>query len=40
MKEIFSRDVDLIDRRSVERSRNYIRRREVLNSLETVYVSR
>ena len=37
LKELLGRDVDLIDRRSVERSRNYIRKREVLGSLEIIY---
>ena len=39
LRAIFGRDVDLIDRKSVEASRNYIRRREVLGSMETVYVA-
>lgn len=40
LKEILGRDVDLIDRKSVEESRNYIRRHEVLEILETIYVQR
>jgi hypothetical protein len=36
--EIFGRIVDLIEWDSVERSENYIRRREVLGSAEPVYV--
>ena len=33
------RKVDLVDRRSVEASENYIRRRHILSSLEPVYVA-
>jgi predicted nucleotidyltransferase len=36
---ILGRRVDLVDRRSVEASPNYIRRRHILSSLETVYVA-
>ena len=39
LSELFGRKVDLVDRRSVERSENYIRRRHVLDSVETVYVA-
>lgn len=39
LKEMFGRDVDLLTRRSVEGSRNYIRRRDILASLETIYVA-
>jgi len=37
LKAIFGRDVDLVDRRAVERSENYIRRRHVLKHLETIH---
>lgn len=37
---ILGRPVDLIERRAVERSENYIRRRHILASAETVYVAR
>ena len=36
---VLGREVDLVDRRSVEASRNYIRRRHILESLEDVYVA-
>ncbi len=36
---ILGRKVDLVERRAVERSENYIRRRHVLESLEPVYVA-
>jgi predicted nucleotidyltransferase len=39
LKEIFGREVDLMTRRAVEQSRNYIRRREILSTLEVVHVS-
>lgn len=39
LKNIFGRDVDLLTRKAVERSRNYIRRKEILSSAEVVYVS-
>lgn len=38
IKTIFGRNVDLVDRQAVEESRNYIRRRAILNSARTVYV--
>ncbi len=37
LKEIFGRDVDLLSRRGVESSRNYIRRNAILESAEAVY---
>ncbi|MCG2794629.1 MAG: nucleotidyltransferase domain-containing protein [Actinomycetia bacterium] len=39
LKGIFGRAVDVVTIESVESSRNYIRRREILQSAETVYVS-
>ena len=39
LKQIFGREVDLLTRRGAEQSRNYIRRRAILSSLEAVYVS-
>lgn len=39
LAEIFGRKADLVERRSVERSENYIRRRHVLQSMEAVYVA-
>ncbi len=38
--EIFGRHVDLVERTAVQRSENYIRRRHILENLETVYVAR
>ena len=37
--EIFGRKVDLVERRAVERSRNYIRRAAILESAETIYAT-
>jgi len=39
LSEILGRQVDLVERRFVERSENYIRRRHILQSLEMVYVA-
>ena len=39
LSEILGRQADLVDRRSVEASRNYIRRRHILRMLEKVYVA-
>ena len=39
LKEIFGREVDLLTRRAVEQSRNYIRRKAILSSREVVHVS-
>jgi predicted nucleotidyltransferase len=37
---ILDRKVDLVSRRAVERSTNWIRRQEILGSAETVHVAR
>lgn len=39
LKEIFGREVDVVERRLVEKSENYIRRKHILSNLETVYVA-
>lgn len=39
LEAMFGRHVDLVERRSVEQSENYIRRRHILNHLEQVYVA-
>jgi uncharacterized protein len=38
LSELFGRKVDLMTRRSIERSRNWIRRKAILESAETFYV--
>lgn len=40
LKAIFGRDVDLVSRRGIEQSRNYIRRKAILSSAETIYAER
>ena len=37
--DLFGRKVDLISRTGIERSRNYIRRAEILGSAETIYTA-
>ena len=39
LKTLFERNVDLVSRRGIERSRNYIRRKAILNSAEVVYAA-
>lgn len=39
LSKILGHKVDLVERKAVERSENYIRRRHVLESLELVYVA-
>ncbi len=36
---IFARNVDLVSRRGIERSRNHIRRKEILESAEVIYAA-
>jgi predicted nucleotidyltransferase len=40
IEAIFGRRVDLISRRTIEQSRNYIRRKAILGSARTIYVAR
>jgi predicted nucleotidyltransferase len=37
LKDIFGRNVDIISRRGIESSRNYLRRNAILKSAEVVY---
>jgi uncharacterized protein len=39
LKEIFGREVDVVEKRLVEKSENYVRRKHILSNLETVYVA-
>lgn len=39
LEALFGRKVDLVERRLVEQSKNYIRRKHVLNHLERIYVA-
>jgi predicted nucleotidyltransferase len=38
-EQILGRQVDLIDRKAIETSRNYIRRRHILSQAEPIYVA-
>lgn len=40
LSRIFGREVDLVEWEAVERSRNYIRRKAILGSLEVIYEDR
>lgn len=39
LSKILGRKADMVERRAVEKSKNYIRRRHVLQSVEAVYVA-
>lgn len=39
LKQIFGREVDLVSRRGIEASRNYLRKQAILGSAEVVYGS-
>jgi uncharacterized protein len=38
LEVLFSRPVDLISKRAIERSSNWIRRQEILSTAQTIYV--
>ena len=40
LRDILGRDVDIVTRRSIERSSNWIRRQAILESAEPYYVAR
>ncbi len=40
LKLIWQRDIDLVTRKGITRSRNYLRRDNILNSAKTIYESR
>ena len=40
LKTIFKREVDLITRQGIETSRNYLRRQEILSSIQVIYATR
>jgi uncharacterized protein len=40
LKIIFHREIDLISRRGIENSRNYLRRQEILSSAQVIYATR
>jgi hypothetical protein len=39
LKALFGREVDLVERAAIERSENYIRRRNILSSTRPVYAA-
>jgi predicted nucleotidyltransferase len=39
LRDLLGREVDLVERRAVEQSENYIRRRHILKSVEPLYVA-
>ena len=39
LKGLLGRDVDLVSRRAIEASRNYIRRKAILESAEVIYAA-
>lgn len=40
LKTMFHREVDLVTREGIEASRNYLRRREILSSMQVIYAKR
>lgn len=40
LKALFNREVDLVSRRAIERSKNWIRRKRILNTARPIYVAR
>jgi predicted nucleotidyltransferase len=40
LKNIFGREVDLVSRRGIESSQNYLRREEILSSAKVIHASR
>lgn len=39
LRELFGRPVDLVERKGIEQSPNYLRRRAILDAAEPVYVA-
>lgn len=39
LKQVFGREVDLVEWSAIAQSRNYIRRNEILGSLEAIYAA-
>ena len=39
LQQIFKCEIDLVSRRGLESSRNYIRKNAILNSVETIYAA-
>ena len=39
LKDIFKREVDLVSKRGLENSRNYLRRKQILDSAQVIHVA-
>jgi len=39
LKNIFGRDIDLLEKESIQQSRNYLRKKEILESYRVIYVA-
>ena len=39
LKQIFGREVDLVERKAIEKSENYIRRKSILRNVEVIYAT-
>ncbi len=39
LKDIFHREVDLVSKRGLENSRNYLRRKQILDSAQVIHVA-
>lgn len=39
LKDIFGREVDLVERHAIERSENYIRRKNILSNTKVIYAA-
>ena len=39
LKELFGREVDLVERRAIEKSENYIRRKSILSNTKVIYAA-
>ena len=39
LKELFGREVDLVERRAIEKSKNYIRRKSILENTKVIYAA-
>jgi hypothetical protein len=40
LKDIFGREVDLVERNAIEKSENYIRRKSILSNTKVIYAAR
>jgi len=40
LKEIFGREVDLVERKAIEKNENYIRRKSILSNTKVIYAAR